>query len=89
MKMGGRASPRKKAPVYPGSRSARCRRLEQLIDQATRLADSKVAELVSGGYDNLTVGTSTDSWWSVTSGNGVRFDRTTTVAAGSLAAAPL
>ena len=35
MKSGARVSQRKKEPVSPGSRSAKRRRLEQLIDQAT------------------------------------------------------
>jgi Tfp pilus assembly protein PilV len=55
----------------------------QLLDQATRLADSKLNDLVSAGYANLTVGTTTDSWWSAGT-TGVRFDRTTTIAAGTV-----
>jgi Tfp pilus assembly protein PilV len=57
----------------------------QLIDQATRLADARMAELRSAGYDNVPVGVTTDTWWSLTSGAGVRFDRTTVVTAGLLA----
>jgi hypothetical protein len=56
----------------------------QLIDQATRLADARMDELESVGYDNVPVGTTSDTWWSMASGTGVRFDRTTTVAAGPL-----
>jgi hypothetical protein len=57
----------------------------QLIDQATRLADAKIDQLQSAGFDNVPLGTTTENWWSMTSGIGVRFDCTTTVAAGPLA----
>lgn len=56
----------------------------QLADQATRLAGSKLAELRSAGYDKVPIGKSADTWWSVSAGRGVRFDRATTVVAGPL-----
>ena len=56
----------------------------QLTDQATRLADARMDELQSADYDDVTLGTTTDTWWSLSGGSGVRFDRTTTVAAGPL-----
>jgi type II secretory pathway pseudopilin PulG len=56
----------------------------QLIDQATRLADARMDELRSAGYDNVPLGTTTDRWRSATAGSGVRFDRTTVVTAGPL-----
>ena len=57
----------------------------QLIDQATLLAESKLAEVANTPYQQLTVGTTTDQWWSATAGNSIRFDRSTSIAAGVLA----
>jgi Tfp pilus assembly protein PilV len=57
----------------------------QLIDQATLLAESKLAEVANTPYQQLTIGTTTDQWWSATAGNSIRFDRATSIAAGVLA----
>ncbi|MGH7786726.1 MAG: type IV pilus modification PilV family protein [Candidatus Binatia bacterium] len=58
----------------------------QLTDQATRLASAKIAELRSVSYDKVAVGTTADKWWSAATGSSIVFERTTTVAAGTLAA---
>ena len=56
----------------------------QLNDQATRLAATKIEELQSAGYDQITVGTTSDKWWSASTGSSVLFTRTTAVTAGAL-----
>jgi Tfp pilus assembly protein PilV len=54
----------------------------RLTDQASRLAQTKIQELRSAGYDKATVGSSSDVWWSAASGGSIAFQRTTTIAAG-------
>lgn len=56
----------------------------QVTDQATRLAEARMDDLQSAGYDAVPLGSSTDSWWSISGASGVRFERTTTVTAGPL-----
>jgi Tfp pilus assembly protein PilV len=56
----------------------------RLTDQATRLAQTKLADLRSLPYDDVPVGSTTDYWWSAAVDRSVAFQRVTTVQAGVL-----
>lgn len=56
----------------------------RLTDQASRLAQTKLEELRSAGYDKAEVGSSTDLWWSAAAGGSIAFQRTTTIATGTV-----